>query len=242
MPRLPASSAASIFAPKNINSHPFSFCFCVIIFLICALEYSRLEFSIPSVMMTKSTRLSAASIPSTFCMRLIVSPTASSSAVLPPATYCLEVSFFTFFRSVRSWMTLKFVSKSTVVTFALTPSFFCSSIIELKPPIVSLSSPLIEPDLSSTSTSSRCFSGLQIYFTLRSGHTGSAASAHDFVATVPTSHLASFANASCAKAAPRSIAKAKTIFFINSPLDKFRAIIAFLRNLKNVLLKFNRKI
>ena len=55
IPSFPASVMASIFAPKNTNSQPYFSFWCSIHSLICAAEYLWLEFSYPSVMMTKST-------------------------------------------------------------------------------------------------------------------------------------------------------------------------------------------
>ena len=54
----------------------------------------------------------------------------------------------------RSWMTVLSLSKSIVETYASPASFFCFAIMELKPPMVSDSSPDIEPLRSKIKTNS----------------------------------------------------------------------------------------
>ena len=51
-------------------------------------------------------------------------------------------------------MTVQLLSKSTVETSASPASRFCLAIMELKPPMVSFSNPLIEPLRSRMKTSS----------------------------------------------------------------------------------------
>ena len=83
-----------------------------------------------------------------------VPPTASSSAVQPRVKYSFSVMGGTSSSGRRSWMTTLSVSNSTVETSASPASFFYFSIMELKPPMVSFSSPLIEPLRSRIKTNS----------------------------------------------------------------------------------------
>ena len=57
-------------------------------------------------------------------------------------------------RGRRSWMTTLSLSNSTVETRASPASCFCLAIMELKPPMVSASSPAMEPLRSRMKTNS----------------------------------------------------------------------------------------
>ena len=81
-------------------------------------------------------------------------PTASSSAVKPRVKYSFSVMGGTSSSGRRSWMTTLSLSKSTVETSASPASFFCLAIMELNPPIVSVSSPDMEPLRSRIKTNS----------------------------------------------------------------------------------------
>ena len=72
-------------------------------------------------------------------------PTASSSAVQPQVKYSCSVMGGTLSMGTRSWITTLSLLKSTVDTSASPSSLFCFSIMELKPPMVSFSKPLMEP-------------------------------------------------------------------------------------------------
>ena len=91
------------------------------------------------------------------CLRRIrstVVPTASSRAVQPPTEYCFPVIFLISPISTLSWMSSNWVLKRTVDTMVFPFSFFCLAIIELNPPMVSDSSPDMDPLLSMMKTSS----------------------------------------------------------------------------------------
>lgn len=81
-------------------------------------------------------------------------PTASSNAVQPQVKYSFSVRGGTSLSGRRSWMTVLSLAKSTVETSASPASRFCFSIMELKPPMVSDSSPDIEPLRSKIKTNS----------------------------------------------------------------------------------------
>ena len=67
----------------------------------------------------------------------------------------------TFSRGSRSWTTWLRSENSTVLTQQVPSVFFCFSIMALKPPMVSLSSPAMEPLRSRMNTSS-----VQLFFIL----------------------------------------------------------------------------
>ena len=81
-------------------------------------------------------------------------PTASSNAVQPQVKYSFSVRGGTSPSGRRSWMTVLSLAKSTVETTASPASFFCRSSMELKPPMVSASSPDMEPLRSRIKTNS----------------------------------------------------------------------------------------
>ena len=81
-------------------------------------------------------------------------PTASSNAVQPQVKYSFSVRGGTSLSGRRSWMTVLSLAKSTVETSASPASFFCCASMELKPPMVSVSSPDIEPLRSKIKTNS----------------------------------------------------------------------------------------
>ena len=93
-------------------------------------------------------------------------PTASSNAVQPQVKYSFSVRGGTSLSGRRSWMTVLSLAKSTVETSASPASRFCFSIMELKPPMVSVSSPDIEPLRSRIKTSSVIMKTLLCLFTL----------------------------------------------------------------------------
>jgi len=84
----------------------------------------------------------------------MVPPTASSNAVQPQVKYSFSVRGGTSLSGRRSWMTVLSLAKSTVETSASPASLFCCASMELKPPMVSDSSPDMEPLRSRIKTSS----------------------------------------------------------------------------------------
>ena len=155
---LVAVSAASIFAATNINSHPLSSVILRTSVRVCSPVYTWLEFSSPSVVMTKivcSGTSSSLAYLCTFAIWCAAEPIASSNAVPPPTRKSPTVISLTLSIGTLSWTTTLSVLKSTVETSTSPSSSRCFASIALNPPTVSFSIPDIEPLLSIINTSTR---------------------------------------------------------------------------------------
>ena len=128
--------------------------------------YLREAFSMPSVVIMNTVCSGTSSSLMYLCTSetwWMAPPIASISAVQPRTQYCLSVMGSIFSKGMRSWMTSVRSSKRIVETSASPSSFFCFSIMALKPPMVSLSSPPMEPERSRMNTISVKFFFIVLY-------------------------------------------------------------------------------